>query len=89
MHNCVVSYASDCAQGRCSIWSLKLASSRDGVRRHVLTIEVDTARRQIVQVKGPCNRQPDGKRAGPRLLAAMEMLRRWADQQNLTINRYL
>ncbi|HZT42439.1 MAG TPA: PcfJ domain-containing protein [Chthonomonadaceae bacterium] len=89
MHNCVAAYSALCAQGRRSIWSLKLATSHDGVRHHVLTIEVDTARRSIVQVRGPCNQHPEGKQAGERLQTAMEMLRRWAEQQNLSITRYV
>jgi hypothetical protein len=89
MHNCVATYTASCAQRRCAIWSLKLATSRDGARRHLLTIEVDPTKRSIVQVRGPCNRLPGGDHAGERLHTAMEMLRRWADQQQLTIARYI
>jgi len=53
MHHCVRTYARRCAAGQSAIFSARRAGQR------ILTIEVDPMRREIVQVRGSCNRQPD------------------------------
>ena len=74
MRNCVASYASWCRQGSCSIWSLELHSS-EGVQRRQ-TIEVRPGR-EIIQSRGRANAQPKPQE--------LDLLRRWAVREGLTI----
>jgi hypothetical protein len=74
MHHCVSSYKYSASQGRCSIWSLKC----DGER--MITIEVNNSNKLIVQARGKFNKLPEGKSA--------EMIRKWAQEQELGINCY-
>ncbi len=57
MQHCVASYASECASGRTSIWSLTL---RLGTGRTIrlATVEVRNRDRTIVQVRRRCNNPP-------------------------------
>jgi PcfJ-like protein len=57
MQHCVASYASECASGRTSIWSLTL---RLGTGRTIrlATIELRNRDRTIVQVRRRCNKLP-------------------------------
>jgi hypothetical protein len=89
MHNCVATYADSCAQGGCSIWALRLSVAHEATRRHIMTIEVDNKARAIVQARGPCNTTPNDRRASSRLQTGVEMLRRWAEQEKLTLARYV
>jgi hypothetical protein len=68
MQHCVASYASACASGRTSIWSLtrRLATGRT-IR--LATIEVRNRDRTIVQVRGRCNRLPTQRE--------LKLLSRW------------
>jgi hypothetical protein len=76
MRHCVASYEGSCASGHSSIWSMGI--ERDGGRRkRVLTVEVAADRKTICQVRGKANRMPTEKE--------MEILRRWAAQEGLTI----
>ena len=74
MHHCVGSYKHSASQGRCSIWSLKC----DGER--VITIEVNNSNKLIVQARGKFNKMPEGK--------SVEMIRKWAQSQELGISCY-
>jgi hypothetical protein len=73
MHHCVALYGPSVARGRSSIWSMK--RSVDGAARRALTIQVRPASREIVQVRGACNRRP--KEAELRVLAS------WAAENDL------
>jgi hypothetical protein len=74
MHHCVASYKYSASQGRCSIWSLKC----DGER--LVTIEVNNSNKLIVQARGKFNKMPEGK--------SVEMIRKWASEQELGISCY-
>lgn len=56
MRHCAADYAESCVQGLSSIWSLGLEGPERRVR--VLTIEVNSADRKVVQAKARCNREP-------------------------------
>jgi hypothetical protein len=58
MHHCVVSYLMRCFSGQRSIWSLTVEDASGGSKR-LLTLEVRSKDRLIVQAKGCNNREPD------------------------------
>ncbi len=70
MQHCVASYASECASGRTSIWSLTV---RLGTGRTIrlATIEVRNRERTIVQVRQRCNKLPTERE--------FRILARWED----------
>lgn len=68
--NCVYSYASSCAEGRCHIFTL-----RDTINGPILTIEVRGYK--LVQIRGKCNRMPTE--------SEMRHVRAWAEKERLTI----
>ena len=57
MRHCVGSYASECASGYTTIWSLTRSDYEHQCRRE-LTIEVNPKNRRIVQAKGIRNSRP-------------------------------
>lgn len=73
MKHCVASYAHSCARGASSIWSLTL----DG-KKHI-TIELRDGR--VGQLRGKGNRVPDTKE--------MNIIKRWAQKEEITIASYL
>jgi len=75
MRHCVASYASSCARGCSSIWSLEVETNAG--RSKVLTVEIRNAARVICQVRGKANRMPTEKERG--------ILRRWGAKAGLTI----
>jgi hypothetical protein len=85
MHNCVRTYVTACQRGTTSIWSLRVRGSHHTRAHRLLTIEVNNARRAIVQVRARCNRLLSYQLHVPRMKAAEEMLRRWAVESHLTI----
>ncbi len=89
MRNCVATYAASCLRGQCSIWSLRVTTSQAPTQRRVMTIEVESASRAIVQARGPCNVTPRTRPGDTRLQATPQILRRWADQEQLTIAHYV
>ncbi len=78
MKHCVSSYASSCASGRVTIWSLTLDEGGGTERR--LTIEVTTANKMVVQVRGKMNRSPEPVES--RIVSA------WATQAGLGVSSY-
>lgn len=56
MHHCVATYVPQCLSKRSSIWSMQVETPRG--RFHVLTIEVNTTRRRIVQARRKFNALP-------------------------------
>jgi hypothetical protein len=54
MKHCVATYASSCARGHCSIWTMEV-ESMDGITKAV-TIEVRNSALLICQVRGKANR---------------------------------
>jgi hypothetical protein len=83
--HCVWTYRDACLRGVSSIWSLRVRSANDARMRRLLTIEVNNARRAIVQVRGRCNQTLGAYRGNGRLKTAGEILRRWAQEQRLSI----
>ena len=78
MRHCVAAYAHACARGACSIWSMEL-HTRGGVEK-CQTIEV-TRQRIIVQSRGKANRLPTAHE--------LDVIRRWATAQELTLSSYV
>ncbi len=76
LKHCVASYVSSCARGQCSIWSMELEQSSVVEKR--VTIEVNPATRQIVQVRGKLNRHPNQQE--------LNLLRRWATEAKLVLH---
>lgn len=85
MRHCVLTYAGGCLQGTTSIWSLRVRPGNDIRTRRLLTIEVNNARRAIVQVRGRCNQTLGAFCGKGRVQTAEALLRRWAGQQRLAI----
>ena len=77
MRHCVASYQHYCETGQSAIWSMGIEGS-NGRRRRRLTVEVAVRRKAICQVRGKVNRLPTTKE--------MEILRRWAAQEGLTLD---
>ncbi len=65
MRHCVGSYTRECANGEKSVWSLRAldldAAKENQIEEHVLTIEVDTKRKSVIQFAGKCNLKPHSK----------------------------
>lgn len=78
MHHCVATYANSCARGHCSIWAMELHTSEGKEKRQ--TVEVNR-HGVIVESRGKLNRLPTIKE--------YNILKRWADQEGLTISRYV
>jgi hypothetical protein len=76
MHHCVAMYAYKCLSRRSSIWSMQVETQRG--RRRVLTIEVDRARRRVVQARRKCNALPSE--------AERAILLGWARREGLAVD---
>ena len=74
LSHCVATYAHQCMRGKCSIWSVYCNGER------VLTIELRSANKTVIQIRGKRNR-----RATPR---ERRIVRRWAAANNLNIAKY-
>jgi len=74
MKHCVATYASSCARGQCSIWTLEVETFT-GTEK-LLTIEVKNSYRLIFQVRGKCNRLATAKER--------QVVQRWASGQRLS-----
>ena len=69
MHHCVWTYTRRCVAGKASIFSLRAQTLSNGQNEdeeepsqtHVLTIAVDSKKRQITQARGKYNLLPQGK----------------------------
>lgn len=79
MRNCVAAYWRECLAGRSSIWSLSLRDP-SGSYLSRCTIELRTATKTIVQIRGPQNR--------PALGRLRAMIQDWAARAGLTIAGY-
>ena len=79
MRHCVASYARQCAAGGTAIFSLRLGTAGDF--KPLVTLEVSTASRQVVQARGPCNRAPSPQEA--------RWLRAWATAAGLAFSPYV
>jgi hypothetical protein len=79
MRHCVASYAGSCARRATSIWAMEVESFAG--RFKVLTVEVRLGSKTICQARGKCNALPDTK--------ALNILRRWASREGLTVANYI
>ena len=77
LHHCVVSYASSCAAGECSIWSMERRTDT-GLAKHQ-TVEVRNS--QIVQCRGKFNRLPTARE--------IAVLETWARHAGLKLGAYV
>jgi hypothetical protein len=75
LQHCVASYSHSCWQGTSRIWSLR--RRRDADVRSIVTVEVNPARRTIVQARGFRNRRPSGR--------ALQLVHAWAARENLRL----
>jgi hypothetical protein len=80
MSHCVASYAGSCAAGHASIWALRVTDAYDRETR-LLTLEVRSSNRQIVQA-----RQKFNKAASPKELS---IIARWACAGGPTASKFL
>lgn len=79
MKHCVADYAVSCSEGTTTIWSMRCQSKRGNKR--MMTIEVDTDEKLIIQAKGRSNCNPDQH--------SMGILRSWAEREGLSVNECL
>ena len=79
MRHCVATYASSCARGQCSIWTMEV-ESLEGITKAV-TIEVRNSARLICQVRGKANRLPTEKER--------QVIQRWAENSGLRLATYV
>ena len=75
LQHCVASYSHACWRGSSRIWSLR--RRRDSHLRSIITVEVDPARRTIVQARGFRNRRASGR--------ALQLVQTWAARENLRL----
>ena len=73
LHHCVASYADRCYRGASSIWSLRFWQAEK--IHHVLTVEVDSRRRAVIQARGRANRAASGR--------PLRLLQDWAVRERL------
>jgi hypothetical protein len=73
LHHCVGSYSHRCWRGDSQIWSLR--SIRGAHARSMVTIEIDPARRAIIQARGYRNLPAKGQ--------AMALIQQWAARESL------
>lgn len=79
MRHCVASYWSLCASGQSSIWSLTAEDAAGRVER-LLTLEVRSPERMIVQARGLANRPPTPEELG--------LLAHWGDAGGPGLRRW-
>jgi hypothetical protein len=75
LRHCVSSYSHNCLKGTSRIWSLR--RRRDSNVRSIVTVEVDPARRMVVQARGFRNRRASGK--------ALDLVQTWAAREKLRL----
>jgi PcfJ-like protein len=75
LRHCVGRYADKCWRGMSQIWSLRVR--RGDKVRHALTIEVDLARRAVIQARGWGNRLASGK--------PLRLLQDWTMRERLRL----
>jgi hypothetical protein len=80
MSHCVGSYSGSCGSGRVSIWSLRCIYAL-GQEARLLTLEVLTQNRQIVQARQKFNKLPSQKE--------LSILNRWAGAGGPSLSKWL
>lgn len=79
LEHCVATYASSCARGHSSIWTVEVESFEGTTK--ALTVEVRNGMRVISQVRGKANRLPTEKEKN--------ILCRWAATSGLKLAAYI
>jgi hypothetical protein len=79
LRHCVLSYSKFCQRGETTIWSLSVVRKNSNRSKKVLTIEVSPKTRMIREIRGRSNRNPR--------LSELAIIRRWASEQGLRLNR--
>jgi len=79
LKHCVASYASSCACGSCSIWTLEVESMTEFSK--LLTLEVRNSSRCLCQARGKLNRLATEKERS--------ILGRWAAHAGLSISKHV
>lgn len=77
--HCVATYARSWFTGSTSIWTMDLQETQ--ARRKMVTIELQNRSKIICQVRGLRNRKATDRE--------MDVIRRWADMEGLTVAAYL
>jgi hypothetical protein len=77
MNHCVSSYARSCANGTCSIWSLRTVDFGGNIHRMVT---VELRGNTIVQIRGKYNKSAEQK--------DMYIINRWATKEGLIVSRW-
>ena len=79
MHHCVGSYARWCSKGKSAIWTVRKTDTRTNSTRSMATIEVNPRARMIVQIRSKYNSNPS--------VATMQVIRQWANSQDLRLEK--
>ncbi len=79
LKHCVASYATSCAHGRCSIWTMELHAEHE--LQKLLTIEVRSQDLTICQIRGKFNRLATEKER--------QVIQRWATKAGLRLASYV
>jgi roadblock/LC7 domain-containing protein len=80
MRHCVYTYANDCFDKSCAIFSLRMIDASE-TSFTLATIEVQLTKRTIVQAKAKCNEKPTKE--------AFEIMKAWAKKENLRISEWV
>jgi PcfJ-like protein len=80
MLHCVYSYLNACVSGRTSIWTMTF-SENPAEKNKVLTLEVTNQIKEVVQVRGKCNRLPTA--------LELKVVERWAAKEGLKISKWV
>jgi hypothetical protein len=75
LQHCVASYSHRCWRGATRIWSLR--RRREQEVRSIVTVEVNEARRTIVQARGFRNRRASGR--------ILQLVQTWANREGLRV----
>jgi hypothetical protein len=73
MDHCVATYTDWCSKRLTTIWSMEIEAVEG--RKRMVTVEVNPARREVVQASAESNADPD--------TASLSMLAEWARQEGL------
>lgn len=79
MGHCVASYQAMCAEGKCSIWSLRKQLD-DGKLQPLVTMEMDSKEKRLVQIKARFNARPEKYQ--------LDIIRKWCGREGLSISNH-
>ncbi len=81
MSHCVYSYVWSCTKKQCTIFSLRLEDVQTLESERLVTVEVDLRNERVVQAKARFNDQPEP--------AHLDLIRKWAASEGLTVAKWL